>query len=200
MGNNDQKFTGMYESIMGDMKQVVVEFKNEVTKTQSAVDKKVSDITLEINGLIVQIQTLQQEQGPPGMARTAELTQQIVSINKLQQNFQQRLDQDQANITSLQNHIGGFIAASIGFEQQIEELRQGATEHRARPSGPARIVKEKTLLDPKYMQVRHLTEKVCTARGVLLKWRRTLDTYLNSFFPQVDTIFKKVRTMTWGNE
>ena len=51
-------------------------------------------------------------------------------------------------------------------------------------------------MEPKCLQVKNITEKMCTARGTCVKWRSTLDTYVNPFFPGIDEILAHIRTMT----
>ena len=82
--------------------------------------------------------------------------------------------------------MGALITACSDYDKKIADMDGQGRGQKGGPQIMNQIQKEKTLLDPKYMQVKHLTEKVCTARCVcvFVKWRRAFDSYFNSFFPR----------------
>ena len=87
-------------------------------------------------------------------------------------------------IEELQGNLHQVVEGCTETERRVEALERNALHGKGSGKGMgqhARQNKERTLLDPKYMQMRHLTEKICTARGLFVKWRRNLDTYFDAF-------------------
>ena len=180
---NDQKLNSMHDEINNSMKRIIQECQAEFERTQKTVTGQISDIMQQLNAIQIQQQIAQgSQQGPgPQPTQVEALVQQIAGINKIQQSSHEKMEIMSLNITELQKHVGSFIATFTSYDQQIEEIKNEALKGKGKGRPEYKLPKEKTLLDPKFLQVRHLTDKICTSRGLFVKWRRNLNKYVDSF-------------------
>ena len=200
--SNEDELSNMHSPANRDMQPIIDAAKAEFDRTHKEINERATNATQQITSSQVRITAIKDEVGIIATATqtvsssTPELVKQMAGITQLQQSLHQRMETMTRSIEEAQGNLHQTSEAGDMFEPKLDEVERIAKGAKGIGKGyrATHKNKERTLLDPKYMQIRQLGEKTCTSRGLCVKWRRNLDTCFDYVCPGVARFLDKLKS------